>query len=312
MRRKRHSPRGKSSIFLALLVLVTLVVVPTVQGAAQIHGMLYDLDLERVDQAIVEISTTPKQRVVSNNGSYAFNVDQGSYVIKAHYKENATVLTTEERIVVKEDGSYVFDLFLLPSFETEDEILTDISLDVEEVIEEDRSWVKIAIFTLVSGIFIVVLYIFYKIMMHPDRRKKRMEKRSQKKITHAQGENTDKKEETKHDVMEEEITPEKNLTEYEDDQYSKQVLSILEKHEGRATQKEIRKDMPVSEAKISLVLTDLENSGKIRKIKKGRGNIIILNKEASSKKSRKRGNDEKEEEQAKEEGKQNKEEEKQG
>ena len=34
---------------------------------------------------------------------------------------------------------------------------------------------------------------------------------------------------------------------------------------------------PDSEAKISLVLTELEAKGKIKKIKKGRGNIIIWN-----------------------------------
>jgi uncharacterized membrane protein len=31
----------------------------------------------------------------------------------------------------------------------------------------------------------------------------------------------------------------------------------------------------MSEAKISLMLTDLESQGKIRKIKKGRGNVVV-------------------------------------
>ena len=42
------------------------------------------------------------------------------------------------------------------------------------------------------------------------------------------------------------------------------------------TQKDIRKSIPFSEAKVSLILADLEHTGKIEKIKKGRGNIIIL------------------------------------
>jgi len=42
------------------------------------------------------------------------------------------------------------------------------------------------------------------------------------------------------------------------------------------TQKEIRKNFPVSQASISLILTELENDGKLKKIKRGKGNIIIL------------------------------------
>lgn len=54
-----------------------------------------------------------------------------------------------------------------------------------------------------------------------------------------------------------------------------QLLSFIKK-EGRATQKDIRQQFPVSEAKISLMLTELEAKGLIKKIKKGRGNIITL------------------------------------
>ena len=44
---------------------------------------------------------------------------------------------------------------------------------------------------------------------------------------------------------------------------------------GRTTQKEIRKDAKYGEAKVSLMLADLEDRGLIKKIKKGRSNIII-------------------------------------
>lgn len=54
------------------------------------------------------------------------------------------------------------------------------------------------------------------------------------------------------------------------------ILEILGKHNGRMTQKELRKLLPLSEAKISLMITELEHKGQIEKIKKGRGNVIIL------------------------------------
>ena len=59
---------------------------------------------------------------------------------------------------------------------------------------------------------------------------------------------------------------------------SDKVLEIIKKQGGRTTQKEIRKHIPMSEAKISLVITELQHKGIIKKIKKGRGNIIILEK----------------------------------
>ncbi len=58
----------------------------------------------------------------------------------------------------------------------------------------------------------------------------------------------------------------------------KKVIDFIKKEGGRTTQKDIRKNFPQSEAKISLIVSELEDAGRIRKIKKGRGNIIILNK----------------------------------
>jgi uncharacterized membrane protein len=55
------------------------------------------------------------------------------------------------------------------------------------------------------------------------------------------------------------------------------ILSLIRKQK-RITQKDIRKIIPLSEAKISLVIADLESQGRIRKIRKGRGNIIFYKK----------------------------------
>ncbi|MFH0978306.1 MAG: hypothetical protein V1837_03305 [Candidatus Woesearchaeota archaeon] len=55
-----------------------------------------------------------------------------------------------------------------------------------------------------------------------------------------------------------------------------EVLAFIKSHDGRTTQKDIRKQFPVSEAKISLVITELEHKGIVEKVKKGKGNIVIL------------------------------------
>jgi len=66
--------------------------------------------------------------------------------------------------------------------------------------------------------------------------------------------------------------------EQEETDLTDKVLEIIKKQDGRITQKELRKLLPYSEAKISLVVTELESKGKVKKIKKGRSNVIILKK----------------------------------
>ena len=63
-----------------------------------------------------------------------------------------------------------------------------------------------------------------------------------------------------------------------DDLSEEDFLEIIKKEGGRTTQKDIRKEIPLSEAKTSLMIAELEHKGIIEKIKKGRGNIIILKK----------------------------------
>ncbi|KAB3547228.1 MAG: MarR family transcriptional regulator, partial [ANME-2 cluster archaeon] len=55
-----------------------------------------------------------------------------------------------------------------------------------------------------------------------------------------------------------------------------EVLSIIREHEGRITQKDLRMRLNCSEAKASLMVTDLEDRGLVKKVKRGRGNVIIL------------------------------------
>ncbi|MCL7414980.1 MAG: MarR family transcriptional regulator, partial [ANME-2 cluster archaeon] len=56
-----------------------------------------------------------------------------------------------------------------------------------------------------------------------------------------------------------------------------EVLGIIRQAGGRLTQKELRSKLRCSEAKVSLMVTDLEDRGLVRKVKQGRGNIVLLN-----------------------------------
>lgn len=55
---------------------------------------------------------------------------------------------------------------------------------------------------------------------------------------------------------------------------AKRVLKVLESFEGRATQKEIKEALGFSDSKLSLILTELEQLGHIKKFKRGRANIV--------------------------------------
>jgi len=61
------------------------------------------------------------------------------------------------------------------------------------------------------------------------------------------------------------------------DEDSKKALEAINANEGRMTQKELREALNFSDAKMSLMLSELEHYGKIKRFKKGRGNIIRLN-----------------------------------
>ncbi|MBI4738935.1 hypothetical protein HY772_05235 [Candidatus Woesearchaeota archaeon] len=55
------------------------------------------------------------------------------------------------------------------------------------------------------------------------------------------------------------------------------VMQFIKREGGRTTQKDLRREIPYSEAKISLMISELEHKKLVKRIKKGRGNIIILN-----------------------------------
>jgi uncharacterized membrane protein len=56
----------------------------------------------------------------------------------------------------------------------------------------------------------------------------------------------------------------------------KAVVEVIKANGGRITQKELRKRLGYSEAKMSLIIADLERRGIVEKVRKGRGNIIFL------------------------------------
>lgn len=95
--------------------------------AAVLQGTVYDFGLSTVENAVVEVNTTPNQLMVARNGTYRFGIPEGTFTVTAVKDE----LFIEEAITIREDGEYVLDLILLPELSVEESLMeSDEELDL--------------------------------------------------------------------------------------------------------------------------------------------------------------------------------------
>ncbi len=90
-------------------------------STATVHGTAYRWDtFEPLDNAVVEVNSTPSQSMVAKYGVYSFDLAPGDYNITADYYENSSVkYSASEIITVKDQGKYLLDLLLFPVYSEE-------------------------------------------------------------------------------------------------------------------------------------------------------------------------------------------------
>lgn len=213
--------------------LIILILLASVVNGAQIYGTIYDFKLNKAYNAVVEINSSPSQKIVASAGTYEFSVPSGVYKIVAEKGDEFT----EDVIEIKE-GRFVRDLILLP------DLAEDLIEDTEELPPIDETLDIIAQkptyqWVLWLVVFVVLGYVVWKVSKAPA-------KVIEKKV----------KEVVVSDDLE-------------------RLIKFIDKHSGRVLQKDLRKEFPYSEAKISLMVDELEAKGIVKRVKKGRGNIII-------------------------------------
>ena len=241
--------KAKGMILIFMLVL-TIILTQTIQ-ATTVHGTVYGPNLELAEKALVEINSTPKQNMVANDGIYSFVVSNGTYEIEAFYSYQGILLYDKEIINLPDKGDFVLDIIL---FETED--IENLNFDeselklIEGLLKEKKNNTELIIGVIIAVIIItaIIFYFIYKKSKKKKRKKKSKHKKTKLKIKKLEG-----------------------------DELFNKVLSYI-KNERRVKQKDLRKKFNVSEAKMSLLMIDMENQGLIQKIKKGRGNIVVWNK----------------------------------
>ena len=221
-----------------VVYLLLIVALTSIAQAATIQGEVYDFYLNKVTQGKATISTEPIQQQVITNGTYSFEVEAGEYDLIAYQLDDGNIISaTKEIIHVSKDGTYNIDLILFPYFESENLLKESENLFQEQSTAQINLW---PFYLLFLGSFVVItglIYLAYSKL---------------KKIKPI-------------------ILPKEEKIDSE----LQKVLDFIKKHQ-RTTQKEIRKEFPLSEGKISLMITELEQKDLIKKIKKGRGNIIVL------------------------------------
>jgi len=209
------------------------------ENVATVHGGVYDwYTLELLPNAIVEVNTTPVQKIVATDGTYSFDLPSGDYVIRAVYYEGR-LLYGEENITIVSPGDFTLDIVMFPPIDEnvfDNDIFDD--WDFPEV-EADHGW----IYLIVTSMSVLTALVF--LYRRRSRKPKKREPPSKFKV----------------------VELPKDL---------KEVLDVVIQNGGRITQKELRKKLPYSEAKVSLMVADLEDRGLLRKIKKGRGNILAV------------------------------------
>lgn len=255
-----------------VLVVLLLLLVPATFGAT-IHGDVYDFSLEHVENARVTVNTTPHQLLIAKDGMYSVDIPNGFYQLKAELVEDGVVVASEIRnVTVRGTGSYVIDFILLPDFGTVDAIAIGPDVSFPESDDVGYNFIVLIVLLLIG---IVLFFIHRRIS-----RKGALDSSSKNKDNNS-NEETDSKNSAANNEKDEELdngksNDEKKTKNPEND--LDLIVSIIRKEGGRTTQKEIRKHIPLSEAKISLMIAELEHKGIVTKIKKGRGNIIILKK----------------------------------
>jgi len=250
-----------------LLLIAILVVCAPSASAAVVHGTTYEWStFEALENTIVLVNSTPPQKLVASSGSYTFDLPEGSYAIRAeYYRGNLLEYCAEEEITIVGDGDFVLDLLMFPPIEEaylyEDINFSEDLFDYEELHEDEEDSMVLLYATGILSVLAIVSALF-------------LWKRGKKG---ARKDGTDGKE----DYGYEPVKPEPEELEPVDAGSAipsdlQEVLSIIRGHEGRITQKDLRLRLNCSEAKASLMVTDLEDRGLVRKMKKGRGNVIIL------------------------------------
>jgi len=252
---------GKFHIFLIISVLLISVLCVIPADAARIRGAIYDNYYNPIEKSVVAINTTPQQIRVSNYGGYYFDVNPGVYEITVTLTKNGiTREIARDRINISEEGDFQKDLFVYDDFDMVREFDDRLSLRVKRFFSDNLEFFIFILLALSVGALLFLGVYWYRGRLKHKIVPLVIEQPSEVLVVQTPSTPT---------VL---VTQESPAT--VDDAIKKKILSLLASKP--LTQKDIRKEFSCSEAKISMVISELESEGLIQKKKQGRQNLISL------------------------------------
>lgn len=133
--------------------------------AATIHGTVYEwYTFKPLENTIVEINSTPEQYFVAKDAEYSFNLTPGTYKIIANYFEGDTIVyTAKEEVIVSDEGEYVHDLLLFPTYQEDllDQGFETVDLDFEEAELRSQANSQNTVLTFALLAFCILLLVGY-------------------------------------------------------------------------------------------------------------------------------------------------------
>ena len=222
--------------FLALFALLAVL------HAATLQGNVYSADsFDAVRGAMVKLEGASTYQVFSSDGTYSMEVAPGAYNISAFYYENGTLKGyAKDGIVIGTEGAS-YDIVLFSPEEFEGIVEFEIG-GVDENIPEGQKegWTPLVVGGLVLLIVVLAVAAYFLFGKKKEEEKPKVEKKK------------------------------------ELDEEEKKVIEILKGSEGMKNQKELREILKCTDTKISLLISSLEAQGYVKRIKKGRENIVKL------------------------------------
>ena len=230
-------------------------------ASATVYGFVYDYNLNPARGYAVTVNSTPVQTIILNDsGFYSFQLPDGYFMISV-YPPAAPQNATFQNLTIENNGSFEVDLLAFnfpipnPSF---DELnnLSNVTSSFGNVSASISSlngspfnnsnprpppqfFPFDFLILLIVAIFVVSVFVLFILL----RRRKSESQNAGMVVLNGD---------------------------------EKLVLDKIRELEGRTSQKDLRKNLSLSESAVSLALTSLEDKGLIVKIKKGRGNIVKI------------------------------------
>ncbi len=232
--------------------------------SATLFGDIYEGDsFSHLNNTRVKIEGTVTLQFISNQ-NYSVDVPFGTYNLTATYfKDGKIEYYTEEKITVNQELMR-YDLVLLPYELIRFNPPENDSDVVQPPVPQPPSLPPTTqdntlLIALTAAVVLIVIYLFYK------------------QLSDKKPEAVSKKPEETEEAEEEQIEEEYTL-----DEESRKILEILKSSGGRMLQKQLREILGASQSNMSLVLTELEQVGYIKRFKRGRENLLKLVKEPPS------------------------------